>query len=309
MSSSASVLPTQIPESTEASSVTSSVSSATPSMSSAGRRGRKNKCDDDGQKKRKKIRGKNPSDIDFMEERKHEEGELKKTPHATLTSTTSRGSSDYSESQVEAFTSHSTDLGSSSNNNDDHHDTKLQKMASACRTILECIGEDPDREGLLQTPTRWAKALLFMTKGYCQSVQTVTNGAVFEEHHKEMVVVRDINIHSLCEHHMVPFSGKVHVGYIPNGKILGLSKIARIADVFARRLQVQERLTREIADAIVEAVSPLGVAVVVECQHFCMVMRGVEKCGSQTYTSCFRGLFEEDSQRRSEFFSVIHRQK
>jgi GTP cyclohydrolase I len=175
--------------------------------------------------------------------------------------------------------------------------------------VIIISGEDPSREGLVQTPHRWAKSLFFMCKGYAESVQTVTNGAIFEEHHQEMVVVRGIDIHSLCEHHMVPFSGKVHVGYIPNGKILGLSKIARISEVFARRLQVQERLTQQIADAIVEAVSPQGVAVVVECQHFCMVMRGVEKCGSQTYTSCFRGCFEHDSQRRLEFSNIIHRQR
>jgi len=185
-------------------------------------------------------------------------------------------------------------------------DEKLDLMTKACKTILECIGEDPSREGLLKTPSRWAKALLFLTKGYSQTVEEVTNEAVFQEDHNEMVVVRDIEIHSLCEHHMVPFTGKVHVGYIPRGKVLGLSKIARIAEVFARRLQVQERLTREIADAIVEAISPLGVAVVVECKHFCMIMRGVEKCGASTVTSSVRGCFEKDSKTRAEFFSIIN---
>ena len=131
-------------------------------------------------------------------------------------------------------------------------------MQDACKTILECVGEDPNREGLAKTPARWAKALLFMTKGYGQNCEEVTNGAVFSEDHDEMVVVRNIDIHSLCEHHMVPFTGRVHIGYIPNGKVISLSKLARIAEVFARRLQVQERLTRQIADAVVDAVEPLG---------------------------------------------------
>lgn len=183
---------------------------------------------------------------------------------------------------------------------------KLEKMTAACHTILECIGEDPSREGLLKTPARWAKALLFMTNGYNVTPQQVTNGAIFSENHDEMVVVKDIDIHSLCEHHMVPFTGRVHIGYIPNGKILGLSKMARIAEIYARRLQVQERLTREIADAIVQAVEPLGVAVVVECSHFCMVMRGVQKVAAKTVTSSVRGCFESNPKTRAEFFSIIH---
>ena len=182
----------------------------------------------------------------------------------------------------------------------------LEKMTQACRTILECIGEDPEREGLVKTPARWAKALLFMTKGYHQTCEEVTNGAVFSEDHDEMVVVRNIDIHSLCEHHMVPFSGRVHIGYIPNGKVLGLSKLARIAEVYARRLQVQERLTRQIADAIVDAVEPLGVAVVIECTHMCMQMRGVQKVGASTTTSSVRGSFESNPKTRAEFFSIIH---
>lgn len=183
---------------------------------------------------------------------------------------------------------------------------RLKKMEEACKTILECVGENPDREGLVKTPSRWAKALLFMTKGYSQTCEEVTNNAVFEEDHDEMVVVRNIDIHSLCEHHMVPFTGRVHIGYIPNGKVLGLSKLARIAEVYARRLQVQERLTRQIADAIVDAVDPLGVAVVVECSHMCMVMRGVQKVGASTTTSSVRGIFESNSKTRAEFFSIIH---
>jgi len=186
---------------------------------------------------------------------------------------------------------------------------RLEAMKGACKTILNCIGEDPNREGLFKTPKRWAEALLFLTKGYTQTVEDVTNDAVFEEGMgaaEDMVVVRDIDIHSLCEHHMVPFTGKVHVGYIPKKKVLGISKIARIAEVFSRRLQVQERLTREIAGSIMQAIDPLGVAVVVECSHMCMVMRGVQKVGSNTVTSSVLGCFQTDSKTRAEFFSIVN---
>jgi GTP cyclohydrolase IA len=184
-----------------------------------------------------------------------------------------------------------------------------QKMTDACRTILECIGEDPSREGLVKTPDRWATALKFMTQGYQIDTDTIVNGAIFEENHDEMVVVRDIDIHSLCEHHMVPFTGRVHIGYIPQGKIIGLSKLARIAEMFSQRLQVQERLTRQIADALVEAVQPRGVAVVVECTHMCMVMRGVQKVGASTVTSAVRGVFRSNPKTRAEFFSIINQGK
>lgn len=183
---------------------------------------------------------------------------------------------------------------------------RIAKMSQACKTILECVGEDPSREGLLKTPERWAKALCFFCHGYSLNPQEVTNDAVFSENHDEMVVVRNIDIHSLCEHHMVPFTGRVHIGYIPNGQVIGLSKLARLAEMYARRLQVQERLTRQIADAVVETVQPLGVAVVVECTHFCMVMRGVQKTSAVTTTSSVRGCFESNPKTRAEFFSILH---
>ncbi|HET6513304.1 MAG TPA: GTP cyclohydrolase I FolE [Candidatus Kapabacteria bacterium] len=172
------------------------------------------------------------------------------------------------------------------------------------KSILTEVGEDPHRIGLLRTPHRAAKAMEYLTSGYSMDIEKVLNGAIFEERYDEMVLVRDIDFFSMCEHHMLPFFGKCHVAYIPNGKIVGLSKIPRIVDVFARRLQVQERMTREVADTIEQYLSPLGVAVVCEGQHMCMAMRGVEKQGSYTVTSAMLGAFKEP-QTRAEFMTLI----
>ncbi|KAH6987967.1 GTP cyclohydrolase I [Ilyonectria sp. MPI-CAGE-AT-0026] len=178
-------------------------------------------------------------------------------------------------------------------------------MRGAVRTLLECVGEDPDREGLLDTPSRYAKALLFLTKGYQVNVDSIINGALFHEGHNEMVIVKDIEIHSLCEHHLVPFTGKMHIGYIPSDTVIGLSKLPRIAEMYARRLQIQERLTKEVAHAIMEILKPQGVAVVMESSHLCMVMRGVEKTSTTTITSCVLGCFERKSKTRNEFLSLV----
>ncbi|EGU84913.1 GTP cyclohydrolase I [Fusarium oxysporum f. sp. raphani 54005] len=182
---------------------------------------------------------------------------------------------------------------------------RLERMSGAVRTILECVGEDPDREGLLKTPERYAKALLFLTKGYQDNIETMVNEALFREGHSEMVIIKDIEIFSLCEHHLVPFTGKMHIGYIPNETVIGLSKLPRIAEMFARRLQIQERLTKEVAHAIMEILKPQGVAVVMESSHLCMVMRGVEKTTTSTITSCVLGCFEKKSKTRNEFLNLI----
>lgn len=180
------------------------------------------------------------------------------------------------------------------------------ELAVNVRRILELLGEDPDRLGLLHTPERVAASLRWLTRGYEMSVDDVVGDGVFEEAHENMVMVRDVEIYSLCEHHMLPFYGKIHVAYIPNGKILGLSKTARIVDVYARRLQVQERLTDQIADAIMEILSPRGVGVVLEARHLCMMMRGVEKQHSVAVTSALRGSFRDDAKTRDEFLRLAH---
>ncbi|KAF2826777.1 GTP cyclohydrolase I [Ophiobolus disseminans] len=184
---------------------------------------------------------------------------------------------------------------------------RLQKLSGAVRTMLECLGEDPDREGLKDTPDRYAKALLFFTKGYEENLRDIVNNAIFHEDHDELVIVKDIEIFSLCEHHLVPFTGKMHIGYIPNRRVIGLSKLARIADMFSRRLQVQERLTKQVARALLEMLQPQGVAVVIESSHLCMVMRGVQKTTASTTTSSMLGCMRTRAKTREEFLRLIDR--
>jgi GTP cyclohydrolase IA len=178
-------------------------------------------------------------------------------------------------------------------------------MEAAVRTLLAGVGEDPDREGLTRTPERVEKALRFLTKGYGENPKTVINDALFSVDYDEMVIIKDIDVFSLCEHHLLPFYGKAHVAYIPDGKVVGLSKVPRLVDMFARRLQVQERLTVQIAQTIEEAIRPRGVGVVVEAVHFCMMMRGVEKQNSVAVTSCMLGAFRERQPTREEFLTLI----
>jgi len=179
------------------------------------------------------------------------------------------------------------------------------EMRQAVRTLLLGMGEDPDREGLRDTPKRVVKALKFLTSGYDQSLDELLNGAVFHEDTNEMVLVRDIDLFSSCEHHILPILGRAHVAYIPNGKVIGLSKIARICEMYGRRLQVQERLTTQIADALQNLLKPHGVAVVIEATHMCMVMRGVQKPGSWTVSSAMKGVFADDAKTRQEFMALI----
>ena len=183
----------------------------------------------------------------------------------------------------------------------------IGKIEEITKQLLEEIGEDPNREGLIKTPNRVSKAWEFFSKGYKENLDIIINGAIFEEDARDMVIVRDIEFFSLCEHHLIPFFGKAHVGYIPNGKVIGLSKIPRIVDMFSRRLQVQERLTHQIADAINSVLNPKGVSVVMEGRHMCMQMRGVEKQNSFTSTSAMSGQFRKSAETRSEFLSIINR--
>jgi len=188
---------------------------------------------------------------------------------------------------------------------DRYNPQTINQLAQHYKTILSLLGEDPNRDGLLKTPERIAKAMLFFTQGYEMNPAQILRSAMFKEDYKQMVIVKDIEIYSLCEHHLVPFFGKAHVAYIPNGRIVGLSKIPRVVDCFARRLQVQERMTREILTCIQDTLQPLGVAVVIEARHLCMSMRGVQKQNSLTTTSDFTGAFKKDQRTREEFMHLI----
>jgi GTP cyclohydrolase I len=187
---------------------------------------------------------------------------------------------------------------------EEYNQESIDKMSSLYRTVLEEMGEDPDREGLQKTPERVAKAMQFLTHGYDLDPAAILKSAMFEEEYSQMVLVKDIEVYSMCEHHMLPFFGKAHIAYIPNGHIVGLSKVPRVVDIFARRLQVQERLTNEIRDCIQDTLNPLGVAVVIEAQHMCMAMRGVQKQNSVTTTSAFTGEFLKGTTRK-EFINLI----
>ena len=184
-----------------------------------------------------------------------------------------------------------------------------ESVADLMRKVITLVGEDPNREGLRKTPERFEKALKFLTSGYHQNLDTVLNGATFSVHYDEMVVVKDIEFFSLCEHHLLPFFGKAHVAYLPSKKVIGLSKIARLVNMFARRLQIQERMTSQIAEAIQEKISPEGVGVIIEARHLCMQMRGVEKQHGQAVTSAMLGSFRHDKQTRQEFLSLVRHKR
>lgn len=181
-------------------------------------------------------------------------------------------------------------------------------LAALTREMIVALGEEPAREGLLETPRRVARSLSFLTSGYRQTLEAIVGNALFAEDYDELVLVRDVPFYSMCEHHLLPIIGKVHLGYLPDGCVVGLSKLPRIVEMYARRLQVQERLTREIAEAIDKALRPRGVGVVIEAEHLCMAMRGVQKPGSSTVTSCLLGALDHDPDRRAEFLSLVRRQ-
>src|SRR3954452_16940450 len=182
---------------------------------------------------------------------------------------------------------------------------RVETLEASFREILEAIGENPEREGLLKTPSRAAKAFEFLTNGYRQNLDEIVNAAIFTSDASEIILVKDIELYSMCEHHLLPYIGRAHVAYIPNGKVIGLSKVARLVDVFARRLQIQEQLTTQIADALMRTLQPGGVAVVIEAKHLCMMMRGVEKQNSVMKTSCLLGSFKDDARTRSEFLALL----
>ena len=212
---------------------------------------------------------------------------------------------DAMDRNIEKINDGSGELNSRYNKIETWNTETIEELAAIYRRVLQLLGEDPDREGLLQTPVRVAKAMNFMTTGYFQNPCEIINGAKFREEYKQMVLVKDIDIYSMCEHHMLPFYGKAHVAYIPDGYITGLSKIARVVDAFSRRLQVQERLTTQIRNCIQECLNPVGVAVVIEAQHMCMQMRGVQKQNSVTTTSAFTGIFLSELSTREEFINLI----
>nr|POF15448.1 gtp cyclohydrolase 1 [Quercus suber] len=207
--------------------------------------------------------------------------------------------------EVQKIRQSSSNPGSHVDNSHSDMPEKLERMCDAVKTLLECIGECPDREGLRATPLRYAKAFLDLTKGYKVNEAQLVNEALFSENRNDFVVVKDITIHSLCEHHLLPFTGTMHIGYLPSETVIGLSKLPRLAEMYAHRLQIQERLTSDVAHAIMRILKPHGVMVVMEACHMCMVMRGVEKHGSSTVTSCGLGRFEKCAEKRSEFLSLV----